>query len=300
VCAGRLRARDRPPADAACGGGSTTSRFQRTRSSPCPPDRGRPRSSFECIPTARQQHSQTCFLAQTRSRSALNELGGPARRSRRGEVEGRVCGNPPGRKLASVSPLLGQGVRRLLGPLADRWLRKGRYLCVSVGLTRTCDDQWLTPLRALRSRSSLVLSRRERFRTGTTAKPASGKLAATSHGAHAFGVSGASGGQLSAALPALHLPGLPDRLTGSRAGTTSLPPGHRVRRRVGRSSDVTVCRGWRWSACSSQSSSVLGDRSEVWMGTRVGSRHITPEPLARGFAVAAGCIGAGPGGGLRS
>ena len=87
---------------------------------------------------------------------------------------------------------------------------------VSVDLTRTCDDQWLIPLRALRSRSNLGLPKRERFRTGTTAKPASGASAATSHGAHAFGVSGASGDQSSAALP-----GLPDGLTGIRAGTTS-------------------------------------------------------------------------------
>jgi hypothetical protein len=65
-----------------------------------------------------------------------------------------VCGNPPGRKLASVSRLLAQGLRRLLGPLADRWLRKGTHMRVFVGLTRTCDDLWLMPLRALRLRSN--------------------------------------------------------------------------------------------------------------------------------------------------
>ena len=83
------------------------------------------------------------------------------------------------------------------------------------------DDQWLIPLRALRSRSNLVLPKRERFRAGTTAKPASGASAATSHGAHAFGVSGASGDQSSAALPACVSPGLPGGFTTIRVGTTS-------------------------------------------------------------------------------
>jgi hypothetical protein len=50
---------------------------------------------------------------------------------------------------------------------------------------------------------SLVLPKRERFRTGTTAKPASGESAAMSHCAHAFGLSGASGDQSSTALPSL-------------------------------------------------------------------------------------------------
>jgi hypothetical protein len=118
------------------------------------------------------------------------------------------------RPAALVSVVVGGAEARLAS-------QRNGYARVRRPHARTCDDQWLIPLRALRSRSNLVLPKRERFRTGTTAKPASGASAATSNGAHAFGLPGASGDQSSAGLSGCLSPALPDGLAGNRAGTTS-------------------------------------------------------------------------------